>query len=77
MITEQKMKPTGVADLNARVKMKHTEQKMKPIRVGHPNIEVKMIDNVVRMKPPEQILVERFYFYPITKSLMFNRNNFY
>ena len=36
------MKQTGVADLNAGVKMKPTDQKMKPIRVGNPDLEVEM-----------------------------------
>ena len=55
------MKPTGVADLNAGVKMKPIEQKIKPIRVGNLGVEVKMkptgvadLNAGVKMKPIEQ-----------------------
>ncbi|MBW8331947.1 MAG: hypothetical protein K0M40_07995, partial [Prolixibacteraceae bacterium] len=55
------MKPTGVADLDVRVKMKPTEQRLKPIRVGNPDVEVKMkptgvahLNAFIKMKPIEQ-----------------------
>jgi hypothetical protein len=35
------------------------------------NNKVKTIDNEVGMKPPGQILVERFYFYPVIHRLKF------
>ncbi|MBW8333363.1 MAG: hypothetical protein K0M40_15160, partial [Prolixibacteraceae bacterium] len=57
------MKPTGVADLNAGVRMKPIEQKMKPIRVGNPDVEVKMKPTGVKMKYAEQIFPERFLFF--------------
>ena len=53
--TEDKLKETGVADLNIFVKMPDTLH-------FDPDAEVKTVDNEVRMNPPGQILVERFYF---------------
>jgi len=50
------MKPIGVADLDAGVKMNPIKVKMKPIRVADLNIGV-------GMKPIEQNLLDGFHFY--------------
>ena len=41
------------------------EVKMNATLYFDPDVEVKTVDIEVRMKPPGQILVERFYFYPV------------
>ena len=48
-----KMNETGVANLDAFVKMKPTEWEMKPIRVRNLDIEVEMNETGVGNKPHE------------------------
>lgn len=55
-------KENGVADLDARVKMKHTEQKMKPIEGGNLNVCGKMNEPGAAKKPHGQNLFVRFHF---------------
>ena len=60
IIAEVGMPETGVANLDAFVKMKPHEQKMKPVEVRNLNVEVKMkqtgvadLNAFVKMKPIE------------------------
>jgi len=67
---EVKMNETEVADFNVFIKMKPTLKKMKLTEVGYPDTSVEMndagvADLNVEVKMPGQILVVRFYFYPV------------
>ena len=58
------MKPIGVRNPDADIKMKLTGAGMKDILHFDPDAEVKTVDNEVRMKLTGRNLAEQFYFYP-------------